>query len=399
MTDALSRPARAATATAEGPAVPTASAVPTAPAAPAAALSGAAPSATVDGTRPGEGGPAALAPGPVGKLGPERATGPGPGADRPPVPGPSPRHGSDADSDPTPDPGHIPDPTPTPDSGPHTRPKAAAPSGPEAPPVRRAGTRRGRLGPARPVPFGRLLGPALLVTAWWAASAGGLLDPRILSGPGTVATTAFDLVADGRLQGNVLISLQRAGLGLLFGVAAGVTLAVAAGTSRTGEYLVDGPLQIKRAIPSLAMLPLLILWLGIGEEMKVTVIALGVAVSVYINTHASLTGIDHRHVELAEVLRLGRWRFLRSVVVPGSLPGFFVGLRLGVTSSWLGLIVVEQINATSGIGYMMFQAQQYAQSDVIIVGLVAYGTFGFASDALVRAVERRALSWRRTLAG
>ncbi|MGA5557617.1 ABC transporter permease [Streptomyces lavendulocolor] len=295
----------------------------------------------------------------------------------------------------------MPDPTPTPDSdsGPHTRPKAAAPSGPEAPPVRRAGTRRGRLGPARPVPFGRLLGPALLVTAWWAASAGGLLDPRILSGPGTVATTAFDLVADGRLQGNVLISLQRAGLGLLFGVAAGVTLAVAAGTSRTGEYLVDGPLQIKRAIPSLAMLPLLILWLGIGEEMKVTVIALGVAVSVYINTHASLTGIDHRHVELAEVLRLGRWRFLRSVVVPGSLPGFFVGLRLGVTSSWLGLIVVEQINATSGIGYMMFQAQQYAQSDVIIVGLVAYGTFGFASDALVRAVERRALSWRRTLAG
>ncbi|MET9727656.1 ABC transporter permease [Streptomyces zaomyceticus] len=264
----------------------------------------------------------------------------------------------------------------------------------------KGGDGRGRrLGPGRPVPFGRLLGPALLIAAWWAASSAGVLDPRILSHPWSVVSTAVELVADGRLQGNVLISLQRAGLGLLFGVVAGVALAVVAGLSRAGEYLVDGPLQIKRAIPSLAMLPLLILWLGIGEDMKVTVIALGVAVNMYINTYASLTGIDSRHVELAEVLRLSRWRFVRKVVIPGSLPGFFVGLRLGVTSSWLGLIVVEQINATSGIGYMMFQAQQYAQSDVIVVGLVAYGVFGFASDALVRAIERRALSWRRTLAG
>lgn len=275
-------------------------------------------------------------------------------------------------------------------------PPAAPPQEP-GPPVAR-GTRR-RLGPGRPLPFGRLIDPVLLIAAWWAASASGYLDPRILSGPGSVISTASDLVATGRLQDNVLISLQRAGLGLFFGVVSGVVLAVAAGLSRSGEYLIDGPLQIKRAIPSLAMLPLLILWLGIGEEMKVTVIALGVAVSMYINTFAFLTSIDNRYVELAEGLDLSRAQFIRKVVVPGSLPGFFVGLRLGVTSSWVGLIVVEQINATSGIGYMMFQAQQYAQSDVIIVGLVVYGIFGFASDAAVRAIERRALSWRRTLAG
>ncbi|WP_329346574.1 ABC transporter permease [Streptomyces microflavus] len=277
---------------------------------------------------------------------------------------------------------------------------AAPPAGPprEPGPTVARGTRR-RLGPGRSLPFGRLIGPVLLVALWWAASASGYLDPRILSGPGSVISTATDLVATGRLQDNVLISLQRAGLGLFFGVTSGVLLAVAAGLSRSGEYLLDGPLQIKRAIPSLAMLPLLILWLGIGEEMKVTVIALGVAVSMYINTFASLTSIDSRYVELAEGLDLSRAQFVRKVVVPGSLPGFFVGLRLGVTSSWLGLIVVEQINATSGIGYMMFQAQLYAQSDVIIVGLVAYGIFGFASDAGVRAIERRVLSWRRTLAG
>lgn len=283
----------------------------------------------------------------------------------------------------------------------HTTRPAAPPVKSAAPAVAPASapkTRR-RLGPGRAVPFGRLIGPVLVIALWWAASATGYLDPRILSAPGTVLSTASDLVSSGRLEDNVLISLQRAGLGLFFGVGAGVLLAVAAGLSRTGEYLLDGPLQIKRAIPSLAMLPLLILWLGIGEQMKVTVIALGVAVNMYINTYASLTGIDSRYVELAEGLDLSRAQFIRKVVVPGSLPGFFVGLRLGVTASWLGLIVVEQINATSGIGYMMFQAQQYAQSDVIIVGLVAYGIFGFASDAAVRAVERKVLSWRRTLAG
>ncbi|MFF0077104.1 ABC transporter permease [Streptomyces sp. NPDC005494] len=278
------------------------------------------------------------------------------------------------------------------------RPEPAVPRVTGGPAHVSLGTRR-RLGPGRALPFGRLIGPALLVLVWWTASASGYLDPRILSSPGTVVATAADLLESGRLQDNVLISLQRAGLGLFFGVSAGVILAVAAGLSRSGEYLLDGPLQIKRAIPSLAMLPLLILWLGIGEQMKVTVIALGVAVNMYINTYASLTGIDSKYVELAEGLDLGRGQFIRKVVVPGSLPGFFVGLRLGVTSSWLGLIVVEQINATNGIGYMMFQAQQYAQSDVIIVGLVAYGIFGFASDAAVRAVERKVLSWRRTLAG
>lgn len=277
---------------------------------------------------------------------------------------------------------------------------ASAPASPST--VRRSaavpGTRR-RLGPGRAIPFGRLLGPVLVVAVWWAASALHYLDPRILSGPGAVGSTALDLVRNGRLQDNVAISLQRAGLGLFFGVLSGVVLAVTAGLSRFGEYLLDGTLQVKRAIPSLALLPLFILWLGIGEQMKVTVIALGVAVVVYVNTYASLTGIDAKYVELAESLDLTRLQFIRRVVVPGALPGFFVGLRLGVTSAWIGLVVVEQINATKGLGYMMFQAQQYAQSDVIIVGLVCYGVFGYVSDAAVRSVERRVLSWRRTLAG
>ncbi|WP_328535986.1 ABC transporter permease [Streptomyces sp. NBC_00344] len=261
------------------------------------------------------------------------------------------------------------------------------------------GPQRRRLSPGKLFRYGRLTGPALLIGVWAAGAGLGWIDTRILSAPWTVVSTAGDLISDGRLQDNLLVSLQRAGLGLGLGVLVGTVLAIAAGLSRAGEATIDGTMQIKRAIPALALLPLLILWLGIGESMKVITIALGVMVQVYINTYASLTSIDNRYVELAEALGLSRAQFVRKVVVPGALPGFFVGLRLAVTASWLGLIVVEQVNATAGIGYMMFQAQQYAQTDIILVGLLVYGIFGFASDALVRAVERRVLSWRRTLAG
>jgi sulfonate transport system permease protein len=112
---------------------------------------------------------------------------------------------------------------------------------------------------------------------------------------------------------------------------------------------------------------------------------------------SALSGIDNRYVELARVVGLTRGQFIRQVVFPGALPGFFVGLRLAVTGSWLALVVLEQINATSGLGYMMYQAQNYGQTDLIIVGLLIYGVFGFASDSIVRIIERSALSWRRGL--
>ncbi|MFD6333029.1 ABC transporter permease [Streptomyces niveus] len=263
---------------------------------------------------------------------------------------------------------------------------------------RRLGPRR-RLGLGRPVPYGWALGPLLLLAVWAAGSATGLIDARNLSAPWTVVTTAGDLIENGRLQSNLATSAQRAALGLLFGVLGGLVLALVSGLSRIAEGVIDGPVQIKRAIPSLALIPLLILWFGIGESMKVITIALGVFVPVYIHTHNGLRTIDTRYVELAETVRLSRTAFLRHVVLPGALPGFLLGMRFAVTGAWLALVVVEQVNATSGIGYMMELARTYGQTDVIIVGLVVYGLLGLLSDALVRLVERRTLSWRRTLAG
>jgi sulfonate transport system permease protein len=257
---------------------------------------------------------------------------------------------------------------------------------------------RRRLRPRRPIRFGFLVGPLLLLALWAAASATGWLDPRFLSAPWTVLTTAGDLAESGRLQDNLLTSIQRVALGLAIGVPLGTVLALVSGLSRWGEALIDGPIQIKRAIPALALMPLLILWLGIGEVMKVTVIAVGVLVPIYIHTHNGLRGIDSRYVELAETVDLGRATFVRKVVLPGALPGFLLGMRFAVTTAWLFLVVAELINSTSGIGYMMDLARTYGQTDVILVGIVLYGLLGLFSDAAVRLVERRALSWRRTLA-
>ncbi|MEV5960887.1 ABC transporter permease [Kribbella sp. NPDC051952] len=258
--------------------------------------------------------------------------------------------------------------------------------------------RRRRLGPGKPIRFGAAIGPVLLLVVWSIGSATGWIDQRVLSAPWTVVTTAGDLIADGRLQSNLWTSAQRALIGLALGIVLGVVLALLSGLSRLGEAILDGPIQIKRAIPSLALLPLLILWLGIGESMKIVTILLGVFVPIYLHTHNGLRTIDSRYVELAQTVGLSRWDFIRRVVLPGALPGFLLGLRFAVTGAWLSLVVVEQINSTSGIGYMMELARTYGQTDIIIVGLVLYGILGLLSDGAVRLIQRRALTWRRTLA-
>ncbi|MFD6446362.1 ABC transporter permease [Promicromonospora sp. NPDC060204] len=254
-----------------------------------------------------------------------------------------------------------------------------------------------RLGLRKPVPLAAGSGIALLLAVWAAGSATGLVDPRVLSAPWTVVTTAVDLAVDGNLLENLGVSLARAAQGLLWGVLVGVVLALLSGLSRVGEALLDGPIQVKRAVPNLALLPLLILWFGIGEEMKVITIALGVFIPVYIHTHNGLRSIDKRYVELAETLRLSRRQFVTRVVLPGALPGFLLGLRFAVTGSLLALVVVEQVNGTAGIGYMMELARTYGQTEVIVVGLVVYGVLGYTADWSVRLLQRRALTWRRTL--
>ena len=267
-----------------------------------------------------------------------------------------------------------------------------------APPLADTRRRVRRLAPGKRVPFARGIGPLVLLGAWSLASATGRLDPRVLPAPWSVVHTGWQLWRAGTLGPDLEISLQRAGEGFALGLVAGVLLALLAGLSRVGAALIDGNVQINRALPILGMIPLFILWLGIGETFKISIIAIAVYIPIYINLSAALSAIDQRYVELAETLELSRWQFLRQVVIPGALPGFFTGLRLGVTGAWLALVVVEEVNATSGLGYLMYQQATYGLIDSVVLGLVIYGIWGFASDLVVRLIERRVLSWRQTLA-
>jgi sulfonate transport system permease protein len=270
---------------------------------------------------------------------------------------------------------------------------------PESADTRRAAPprRQPRLAPARLGPLGLYAGPIALLALWQAASTLGWLSPRLLASPATAVVTGYALLRDGGLAGDLAASALRAYSGLLLGVLLGLCLALAAGLTRWGEAAFDSLIQIKRAVPTLALIPLAILWLGIGDGMKVALIALSVLVPVYINTHAALRGIDLRHVELAQTVGLSRAEFIRRVALPGALPGFFTGLRLAVTTCWTALVVLEQINSTEGIGYVMSRARDMGQTEVIVVGLVFYALLGLASDALVRAWERRTLVYRKAI--
>jgi sulfonate transport system permease protein len=258
---------------------------------------------------------------------------------------------------------------------------------------------RRRLGPGPRIRFAFWVGPIALLAVWTIGSKAGLISPAVLTAPWDVVAAFKDQWADHDLLGDILASLERAVLGLAFGVAGGTLLAVVSGLSRIGESLVDGPIQIKRSIPTLALIPLFVAWFGIGQEMKIVTIALISMIPIYVNTHNGLRGIDGKYAELAETLGIGRWEFVRHVVLPGAMPGFLLGMRFAVTSALLGLAVVEQYNATSGIGHMMTLAEEYGQTEILVVGIVIYGVFGFLADSAVRLTERKVLAWRRTLDG
>lgn len=254
-----------------------------------------------------------------------------------------------------------------------------------------------RLTPKPLRPEWRLLGPVVLVVVWEGAARLGLVSPYTLASPSQAVVTAWQLIADGTLMPHLLASAGRAYAGLALGVLAGLVLALVSGLTRPGEALIDGLVQIKRAVPTLALIPLVIIWLGIGEWMKIFLIFTAVLVPVYINTHAALRGIDIGHVELARTLGLTRAEFIRKVALPGALPGFFVALRLSVTMCWTALVVLELIATQTGIGYLMNRARDWGQTDIIVVGILVYAILGLVSDGIVRAIEARVLSYRRSL--
>jgi sulfonate transport system permease protein len=245
----------------------------------------------------------------------------------------------------------------------------------------------------------RLLGPVLLVALWQILSTTGVFDERTVPPPTRVLIAGLRLIAEGSLQEHLFTSLLRVGYGLAFGIVLGLGLALIAGLSRVGENFVDANMEVLRAVPNFALVPLLIVWFGISEVPKITLITLAVAVAIYINTFSAIRSVDAGLVEAARSFGAGRAELIYRVIIPGSLPGFLVGLRLALTASWLSLIFAETINAKRGLGRMMTDAREYFQIDVVFVLIAVYAILGLASIIVVRFLEPRLLTWRRAYDG
>ncbi|MEU2560794.1 ABC transporter permease [Streptomyces longispororuber] len=245
----------------------------------------------------------------------------------------------------------------------------------------------------------RTTGPLLLLVLWHLLSAGGVLSDDVLASPGTIARVAGDLVEDGSLPSAMGISLQRVAVGLLLGTLVGTGLALVSGLFRIGEDLVDASVQMLRTVPFVGLIPLFIIWFGIGETPKLALITLGVSFPLYLNVYAGIRGVDTQLIEAGESLGLSRWGLVRHVVLPGALPGALTGLRYSLGIAWLALVFAEQINADAGIGFLMVQARDFLRTDVIVVCLIVYAFLGLLADLAVRTLERLLLQWRPTFTG
>lgn len=241
----------------------------------------------------------------------------------------------------------------------------------------------------------RWISPVALILLWQAASATGLLAEDKLSSPLTVLRAGVDTARSGELGEAFVVSIGRVGLGFLVGAGVALLLGIVAGLSSWGNVLIDPPVQMLRTLPFLGLIPLLILWFGIGEAPKIVLVALGVAFPLYLNVHSGIRNADDQLIEASRALGFTRFERLWHVILPAAVPQALVGLRQSLGIAWLALIVGETVNADAGLGYLINNAREFLRTDVIVVGLIVYAVLGLVTDAVVRLLERRALRWRQ----
>lgn len=240
----------------------------------------------------------------------------------------------------------------------------------------------------------RLASPFALLALWQIGSAAGLIPQDVLPAPSLIAEAGIELIRTGQLADALAVSGVRVVEGLVLGGVVGIALGVAVGLSKWFEATIDPPMQMVRALPHLGLIPLFIVWFGIGELPKVLLVALGVSFPLYLNTFSAIRQVDPKLFETAQVLGFSFWQKLRTIIVPSAAPQVLVGLRQSFAIAWLTLIVAEQINADKGIGFLIMNARDFLRIDIIIVGLIVYALLGIGTDAVVRALENRASRYR-----
>lgn len=235
--------------------------------------------------------------------------------------------------------------------------------------------------------------PVAIILAWEALARLGLVSPQVLPAPTDVVRTAFRLTVYGSLLKDMGISILRAVAGYVIGGGIGFALGLIVGFSRLGEALIDRTVQMIRAIPFLAAMPLVIVWFGVGEMAKIFLVSLGVAFPIYINTILGIRQIDPKLLELGRVQGLNTWQLVRKIILPGAMPSILNGVRYALAIAWLALVVAETVGSDSGLGFVAMDAREFLRTDVIILTVTIYAFIGIAADAIARVFERRLLAW------
>lgn len=237
------------------------------------------------------------------------------------------------------------------------------------------------------------MAPVVLILIWEAAARASLITPQVLPAPSSVAETAWTLIVSGALTEHLRASLARAMAGFAIGGSIGFGLGLVVGFSRLAESLLDRTVQMIRAIPFLALLPLVIVWFGVDEAGKIFLVSLAVMFPIYINTVLGIRQVDPKLLELARVTGLSRFETVRRIVLPGAMPSVLTGVRYSLATAWLALVIAETVATTEGIGFLAMDAREFLQTNVIVLTVLIYAAIGVGADGIARVLERRLLGW------
>ena len=235
--------------------------------------------------------------------------------------------------------------------------------------------------------------PIALLALWQLFASIGWISTRVAPAPSAVIQAAYRLARSGELVDDMGVSFVRAAVGFAIGGAIGVELGLLNGLLPAASRVLDSTLQMIRNVPHLALIPLVILWFGIGEEAKIFLVAFGAFFPVYLNTYHGVRTVDPDLREMARVYGLTRSELFRHVIFHGALPSILIGIRYALGFTWLTLIVAETIAATSGVGYMTMNARDFLQTDVVVLGILIYALLGKMADVVTVLVERQCLKW------
>ncbi len=247
------------------------------------------------------------------------------------------------------------------------------------------------------VPFvGILLGlllPIALVGLWQYLSSSGVYSASQLPTPASVGSALVELIERGTFWEHVAISLQRVLLGFAIGASIGIAIGSLVGLSPIASKLLSPTIQAIRAVPSLAWVPLLVLWMGIYEGPKVTLVAIGAFFPVFTTVASGFMHADRKLLEVGRAYGLTGFRLASQVLLPAASPTIFAGLRLGLAQSWLFVVAAELIASSKGLGFLLIDSQNTSRTDILLLSIICLAILGKTTDFLLARVEQRALRW------